>query len=318
MRVAFPLKNILICTAASFFFFLTGVTLPLISLPVMLFFVFPTLLLSYEHGPFPALSSALFTTLLLSIFFHPFFSLTYFLSFGLSGVLLGVAAKKISSSGDLLLVAVTVSILCKLAAVFFVFKLTGANFLMPDAAQIEEALMAFTESRLAPLAGDNIGAIRANMSQSVQYLIMLIPYSVIVFSTAEVLVSFWTASFIHRKIAGTPFFSLPPFVEWSFPKNILFALLAGFMCDLVASQNADMQAVRQVGLNLNAVSRTLFIIQGLATACFFLERRGFSKFLRVAIILATPIVTFLGDIFSIVGIIDIGFNLRKRAKGEKQ
>ena len=318
MRLALPLKNILICTVASFAFFLTGVTLPLLALPVMLFFIFPTLSLSYEHGTFPALFSALFTSLLLNIFFHPLFSLTYFLSFGLSGVLLGFVARKMASPGDMILVSVAISLLCKLTAVYLVFKLTGTNFLMPDAAQIENALIIFTESNFASLAGNNIQAIKENLSQSVQYLVMLIPYSVIFFSTAEVLVSFWSASFIHRKITGDSFFLLPSFSEWAFPKNILLVLLIGFLCDLAASNNPDMAVLRQVGANLNAVSRTLFIVQGLAVTCFFLKLRGFSKFLRVAIIIATPIITLLGDIFSIVGIIDLGFNLRKRIKGETQ
>ncbi len=316
MRVALPLKKILICTAASFAFFLIGVTLPVIALPVMLFFVLPTLSLSYAHGAFAASFSALLTSLLLSLFFHPFFALAYFLSFSLAGVLLGVAARKITSSGDLLLVSVVLSLLCKLTAVYLVFKFTGTNFLMPDAAQMEEALLAFAESNFASLAGDNIRAVKENLSQSVQYLIMLIPYSVIFFSTAEILASLWSASLIHRKRTGESFFLLPAFGKWAFPKNILLVLLIGFLCDFAASNNPDLSILRQVGANLNAVSRTLFIVQGLAVACFFMELRGFSKFLRIAIIVATPIITLLGDIFSIVGIIDLGFDLRKRIKGE--
>ena len=315
------LRDWIFCTTIGFGSFVLGVTLPVLTLPLMLVYPFPALFLAYSAGLRSAATSIICSSLLLSIFFtslqvSPFLSVVYLVMFGLSGLLIGILARKIDQAGDLLLVAILISLSCKLIVTLVAFRITGHNLLTPDAAQMESAVLAFFDSRFSMLSGGERSLLKENVSQTVQYLIMLIPYTVILFSATEVLVSCSLASFLAGRRGGKRFFRLPPLGQWSFPKNILLALVVGFICEMLASKDAELALVGQLGVNLSAIARTLFIIQGLAVSYCFMERRGFPKVARVAMIIATPIITILGDILSIVGIVDIGFNFRERFKGE--
>ena len=310
------LRDWIFCTAIGFGSFVLGVTMPVLTLPLMLVYPFPALFLAYSAGARSAVTSIACSSLLLSLLLPPILSIVYLVMFGLSGLLIGTLARKIDSAGDLLLLAILISLSCKLIVTLAAFRITGYNLLTPDAAQMESAVLAFFDSRLAMLSGGERSLLKENVSQTVQYLIMLIPYTIILFSASEVLASCSLASFLSGRRGGKKFFRLPPLGKWSFPRNILLALVVGFICEMLASKDPQLVLVGQLGVNLSAIARTLFIIQGLAVAYCFMERRGFPKVARVAMIIATPIITVLGDILSIVGIVDIGFNLRERFKGE--
>jgi uncharacterized protein YybS (DUF2232 family) len=123
---------------------------------------------------------------------------------------------------------------------------------------------------------------------------------------------------MHKRRSGEKFFSLLPFSRWSFPRNILVVLVVGFVCERMGDKLPDIYLLRQAAINLSAVSRTLFVIQGLAVAYCFMEFRGFPRAVRVIMIIVTPFISILGDIFSILGIADMGFDLRKKTRGKSR
>jgi uncharacterized protein YybS (DUF2232 family) len=73
--------------------------------------------------------------------------------------------------------------------------------------------------------------------------------------------------------------------------------------------------MRQAGANLNVISRTLFVVQGLSCAYYFMEIKGIPKFFRVIAIIFTPVFSLLADMFAIIGVADMGFNFRRRKRG---
>jgi uncharacterized protein YybS (DUF2232 family) len=191
---------------------------------------------------------------------------------------------------------------------------TGFNLLSPDTADIERTLLALFESPVAALSGTGASALREDIAGRVRYVKLLIPFNMILFVTLEVFLSYALSSKIYTARGGEAFFKLPPFGKWSFPRNILAALMVGLVCGYASQRDPDAYFLAQVSANLGTLTWTLFAIQGLSVAYCFMEARGFPKAVRVAIILLTPITQYLGSLFSIVGIIDMGFDLRKRAR----
>ncbi|MDR1915492.1 MAG: YybS family protein [Synergistaceae bacterium] len=297
-----------------FLLFTIGLLAPALALPLMLIYPFPFASLYYERGILPALVSALTASAALVLFIPPFFSLIYFIVFGLSGILIGLSARKILAAAELLPVAVIAALTAKLLSAFIVFRISGVNLMAPDASELERTLLPLVESGALNLSGVDVEHMRAEIPNIINYLIMLIPFSMILFSTVEVLVSLYIVSFVHSRRTGEVFFSLPPFGSWSFPRNILLAFAAGFICANI-SDGESYYILRQVGLNLNALTRTFFILQGLSMGYYFMERRGFSKILRAVIIILTPLISVLGDVYATFGLLDIIFNFRKRVRG---
>ena len=56
------------------------------------------------------------------------------------------------------------------------------------------------------------------------------------------------------------------------------------------------------------------LFRSLSVGCFFMEGRGFPKAVKIAVIVITPFVSAVSDLFSILGVLDIGFDLRKRMR----
>jgi uncharacterized protein YybS (DUF2232 family) len=284
----------------------------------MLVYPCPALLFSYERGARRALSSGLVVSMILLLLLPPFYPAMYFFTFWVSGTLIGAIARRVEGHGDLLLAGVVVSLACKVAVAMASARLTGINILMPDAAEMERVLIALGGSGLYSLPGGGAFSHVEDIRDTVNFMIMLMPFSMLIFSSIEVLVCCFLSSRIHMRRGGEPFFSLPPFGSWSLPRNILIALVVGFICDRVSAGRPDLYMVRQVGANLSAASRTLFIIQGLAVAYHFMENAGLPRFLRIILVLFAPLLSPMGDVCAIVGIVDIGFDLRKRMRRKPQ
>jgi uncharacterized protein YybS (DUF2232 family) len=312
MRVNSALKVWIICTVAGYILFVIGTIMPVLSIPLMLIYSCPALLLSYERGLSHALTSGLAVSLFLTLILHPSFAAACFLAFWVPGAILGILSHRIKGHGELLVSGVTVCIIFKITAAFAAWRLTGSNFLTLDAAEMERYIMAVSASGLRSLSGGDALKFKEMVGETVNYVIMLMPYTMIVFSAAEAVACFSLSSYICSRTGKTAFFSLPPFENWSFPKNILVAFAVGFVCNMISNGDSGMRLVKQIGANLDAVTRSLFIIQGLSVIYHILGLNGVPKVMRIALVVLAPFISLAGNICVIVGIFDMGFDLRKR------
>lgn len=308
------LKDLTITSLLGFGLFVAGVLLPALALPFMFLYSFPTLLLSYERGIRLALLSAFLVAFALFALLSPLLPLVYFQTFGLLGVFLGFAVKRVKNVPDLILLGIFVSLLCKIATTVAIFRATGINLFAPDTAEMEKAFLSLAGSKLAIVSEGLFPSLEGDLRRTLDYMVLLIPYSVIFFSVVEVVLSLLLSSYVHKRRTGQPFFALPPFSAWSFPRNVLFALVAGLVLDLLAQKSPDSQLLKQISVNLVAVTRSVFIVQGLSVGYFFMESRGFPKMAKIAVVMITPLISAMSDLFSILGVLDIGFDLRKRMR----
>ncbi|MDR3353668.1 MAG: YybS family protein [Synergistaceae bacterium] len=316
MQINSAQKVWIICTAAGYILFIIGTIMPVLSIPLMLIYLCPALLLSHERGLSRALTSGLVVSIAMTLILPPSFAVICFLAFWLPGTLLGVLSHRIKGHGELLVAGVTVCIAFKIAAAFAGWHLTGFNILAPDAAEMKSYIMAISGSGLSSLSGGDAMRFKDAVTETVNYTIMLIPYTMMAFSAAEAVVCLSLSSYVCARRGGTAFFSLPPFGNWSFPRNILLAFVVGFVCGMISEGDSGTYLVKQVGANLDAVTRSLFIIQGLSVIYHILGLNGVPKIMRIALVVLAPFISLAGNICVIVGIFDMGFDLRKRVGGK--
>jgi uncharacterized protein YybS (DUF2232 family) len=320
MNQATVFKDWLICTTAGFVLFFLGLMFPVLTLPIVLVFSLPVAFLAFERGVACAVLSAVATAFTLGAVVSWDEALTcslmYLVMYGLPGVLAGRVVRRLSTAGDILIASSAVIFAGKLAAMAVYFYAAGVNLLSPDLSQLEAAMLSSLGERgLATLSGGDAARVSQNFRETSEYIVLLIPYSVMLFSTLEASVSMALLSHLHRRRSGEAFFRFPPFRDWKFSRSVLLALVVGFICGEMAGERADLYFVRQIGANLIAISRTLFVLQGLCCMYYFIATRGFSKLVRLAVMLVfIPLVPFLGDIFAVVGVADMGFDFRKRAR----
>lgn len=308
-------REILISSISAAGLFLAAAAFPLLSFPIMLFLIAPTLALAASGGLLPAVLSAGAASVLLALLLHPLLAAVYLVSFGAAGAAIGIAAVRTASSpGEALTRCITVSIVCKLAAVALVYALTGTNMMSPDPVQIAGAIDTMMGAELPVMSDSEASAVRSNIQSVVQYVSMLVPFGLILFCSVECFASITIVSFRRKRRGCRPLVEMPRLSAWSFPKNVILVLIAALLADLLAPEEGASEIIQQAGLNLIALSRMIFMIQGLAVCSFFIERFKLPKFIQITVIIGSILFSFLGDIVSVAGIADLGLNIRGRTK----
>lgn len=108
---------------------------------------------------------------------------------------------------------------------------------------------------------------------------------------------------------------LPPFREWRFPKSFLWYYLIVLIVMLIGVQEGTTLFIALV--NLFSILEFIMVIQGLSFIFYFCYIKGISR--AIPIIAIIIIFIFPGGLHlvRILGIIDLGFDLRSRLKGNK-
>ncbi|OIU72950.1 hypothetical protein BHE18_21795 [Rossellomorea aquimaris] len=110
------------------------------------------------------------------------------------------------------------------------------------------------------------------------------------------------------KRLGIPVPVFKPFREWMLPKSILWYYLLVLVVTMIAQPEEGTYLYTAI-LNVLYVLQTLMAVQGLSFLYFFAHYKGWSKGILVGItIISFPLLY----IVRILGIIDLGFNLRER------
>lgn len=292
------------------FLYMMGFLLPLVGFIFFLMAPFPSLVLTVRRGSMKSAFSIGVGALLTAVIFNPFAAFLYLINVGFLGWGLGMLLKKNKEGTEFLMTGIVFALLCHLLVLFVVAKATGINPFNPDLAEVQTVLQPLLEK-------GQFGQAKAELEEVLKLVSFYMPMLLILYITAEVFLLSIAASFSLKKMGDKPLFSLPPFGEWCFPKNIVVALLVGMLLAFWGTQNPEYVFVRQSGENLKEIIRVLFLIQGLAVVWYYAEIRSVPRFLRVLFVALTPVVFFLSYTVSMVGMLDIWLDIRSRIRGKQ-
>lgn len=145
---------------------------------------------------------------------------------------------------------------------------------------------------------------------------------VMLFPLMLVNVSFFTSWLTHvlsrlvAKRTRHPLPALPPFREWSFPRSLLVYYFAAFVVMLLFGQELREGFWLSALTNGKALLDILFIIQGLSFCVYMAYQKGWS-FIQPVLFVLVFLFPPVASILSLLGIVDIGFELRKRIEIRK-
>ncbi len=137
----------------------------------------------------------------------------------------------------------------------------------------------------------------------------LIPTALVLLGVAIALISQLISVPILKRVGGFKPPVFKPIREWAFPKSFLWYYLVVTILMMVGLEEGSIAFV--AAINVYSILNALIFVQGLAVIYFFSHRRGWP-------IVVPILLTFLGfaltSIVVIIGIIDLGFELRRRMK----
>ena len=193
-----------------------------------------------------------------------------------------------------------------------IYVLTILLFQLDIAQLLEEAStqsIQTAESMLNALGQEGVEEVVATYQSMIQQMLYLLPTILVLTSFVSAFISQLLAGIFLRKfrIDVKPF---PPLRELVLPKSLLWYYLVVIVLSLMSVEEGTTLYVAVV--NLSFILMLLMTIQGFSFLFYFFYEKKMSKAIPITILILSFLLPPLLYIIRMIGIIDIGFDLRKR------
>ncbi|WP_088036662.1 YybS family protein [Evansella clarkii] len=293
-------------------FILITLLVPVLGTFTLLLLPVPFLLFTNRHGLRPAIFLALFSLAVLFIITGPF-ALPLILSTAAGGIVTGELLRRKKHAFGALLGGSLAFIAAILINYIGSIVLLGIN----PVGEIQNVLresVAASEDMLGFMGPQNEEAFEAAY-QFITHLGYIAPVMFVMFGAGYAFVVQWISSLWMRKKSGYITERFPPFREWSFPKSFIWYYLLTFI--LIFTDPEEGTALFIATANLMPLLEAVMIIQGFAFIFFFFHKKGRSVAFPIIIMIISFLLPLLLTVVRILGIIDLGFDLRKRMNSQK-
>jgi hypothetical protein len=296
-------------TSVSILLFL-GIQLPAFGIVSGLLCPLSLVILTYRHRWQETAGTLILAALLISFLTgNFFFGITFFLQFGLLGLVLGEMLRKDFTYSKILIVGAGFSLLAITLSLFTLF-LSG-NLPFFNQATFEK----ITNSTVKQFESfyfrsGEIDAIQLKgLEERIRSLILFLVPSFLAFSALlGVSLNYWIARAVLVRL-GYPLPKVMPFSYWRVPETLVWGLIGGALLLLLLH---SYRFLLIVGINLTYFFSFIYLIQGVAIVSYLTRRLRFPWYFKLLGLL------FLGFQFSfvflaiiILGIFDTWFDFRK-------
>ena len=276
--------------------YLSSVYLPLFGFFLSFFCPLPVLFLVIRWDLRTGILAAGVATLLVA--FTGFIPALICVSYTLIGIFLGHAIKRKYSFFEVIGFGSVVSLLSKIALIGFALLITGINPINENLQIMKEAFQ-----KTSQMFG---GYGEENLQQLIALINLALPAILVVASILDTTINFFLGSWVGKKI-GMPFPQFPAFQNWKFPVSVFWMFILSWVFVLFGGETL----YGRIGLNLQIVTQSLFIVQGIAILYYFLNRYIQSRAVKMVILLFVVFQPILSTILSWLGVLDTWFDFRK-------
>lgn len=287
--------------------FLAARYIPVAGIVLSLLCPAPLVILGLRHRLKMSVVGLAVATAIVALLSGPASAVSFCLGFGVLGVGLGVLASRLNQAVDIILYGVIVSLVSKLALMVVLTKLTGVNPFDPDVGQIRATMEKF----FSMYGGQDLTAVKEQIEQTIRAIPLMFPAMLTMASAIDCLLSYWVSRKILARIGGVVLPSLPPFMEWRFPKSLLWAFAFSLVILLFESTLKD-PLLSKVGLNLRLLVSMMFMVQGLSLAWDYMDYKSISRGWRIALVSLTVLIPILSQIAVILGLTDLWADIRRK------
>ncbi|WP_257351730.1 YybS family protein [Pseudalkalibacillus decolorationis] len=282
--------------------------IPILSLVSMFALSLPFTLYTVRHGlkkSFLLVGVALVLTVILG---SPTAILMPIL-FGSVGVVLGVLYNKKKSSFALLLGA-TLTYLLNLILVYIITILfLEIDFIAQVQKQIKETISLTKD--IGGFVGGDVDQGIEQLNQYVEMIPYLIPTALVLSAVVLAFLSIFVSNLVLKRFnVKVPKWG--PFRDWSFPKSVIWYYLATIILMYTSPEQGTTLYI--VTINLYKLVGIILVLQGLSFIHYYFWVKKQSKAIPVVITIFVFLTPIGFSIVQILGIIDLGFDLRKRIK----
>lgn len=269
----------------------------------------PFILFTSRHG-YQAGLILFMLALGLSVFFAAAISFPITVLTGIGGLVVGHLMFKQRSPyetwalGTVGFVLATVTVIALLQFLFNINIYNELHNIIDESILMTESVL--NQIGLGPQGEEQIKLIEEQMRTYPD----LLPAMITILSVCLAFFSQWLSYKILNRTRNERYF-FPPFKQFNLPKTVLWLYLITLLSSFFIQ---DSSSTISIGiLNIITLLMMLIIIQGFSFVFFYADHKQWPKALPIFVVIITFIIPFLFMLFiRIVGIIDLGFDLKER------
>lgn len=306
-----PLTESGLLSALTVILAMAAAYLPVIGMVAALVWALPVVVLIVRHGLRWGVMSVLVSGVIMALLLEPILSLRMVLSFGPTGLMLGYAFRHHWSGAHAFGMTLVASVAGKLLTFGLLFLVTSVNPLNMQMDVMQQSFdQTFAVYEQMGLDKNAIAASKAQISEAMTYLNLLLPFIVGVMGLLDAGVAYIVSSRVLRRLGETvP--QLPPFAEWRLPQFFLY-LLGFALVGIYWGGSREIQPLYQAAFNLNMVAMGAGVIQGLSLMSYAMDRFRVGRVMRMFFYAFVLLGGVLVQILAFTGLFDMLFDYRRR------
>ncbi|MCQ6265050.1 YybS family protein [Fictibacillus sp. WQ 8-8] len=286
-----------------------SLNLPLIGAFTFFLLPLPIILFVFKHGWKPGLL-VWAVTLVLSGVIGGAGGIIYAFPSGFAGIVMGELYKRKKSAFGVLLGGSLAGIFNLLLLLVFAKYLLHFNLVKVTQGRFNDII-----DQAAQFYKDG-GPETARLDllrEQVAMIPYMLPISIIIGAVLSTLLTQWLASLVLKRMR-MEYRTFPPFREWSFPKSFLWYYILALVLTLTRPEHGS--GLYILTINLYIILSLVLVVQGLTVIFSYAKKKQWPKalpvFLAVLVIFTSSFLPILMEVVKFLGIIDLGFELKKR------
>ncbi|MRG87969.1 YybS family protein [Salinibacillus xinjiangensis] len=271
----------------------------------------PFMVFTYKNGIKPGLMMAVVSILLATIL-ATVLSLPLALMAAFGGITIGASLYLKKSTYETWALGSVAFGIGFMAVVFlgqWLFELNMVqeiNLLVEQSLQTSKQLMEQFDN-----TEESIQLLEEQMDQIIYLIPTLIGFLGIFYAFITIWIGFKMINRLEKRSL-----SFPPFRKFSLPISAVWVYLIAMVLTWVFPEEGSV--MNQAFINILTLTGYLFVIQGLAFIFYYVHVKNKSKGIAIAAIIVAILLPFFLYPLRILGIIDLGFNLRERLTPNKE
>jgi uncharacterized protein YybS (DUF2232 family) len=293
---------------------LLTIYVPVIGMVVNLFLPLPFLLFAAKND-LKSIIVFIVTSVILSFITGTIFALPLTLAYGLTGAVMGYLLQ-MNKSRTTILISGSIVFLCNLVVQYIVTTAFFHFNIIDEMIKTIHDSLSMSTKMLKDMGQQQQSAKVLDQFEKGLGLIKTLVPSLFVMASFIIVFCIQLLSLPIIKRFGIKVENWKPFREISLPRSLIWYYLATMLGNLLLHPETGTY-LNSVLVNLTYILQLFMVFQGLSFMFYFFYQRGTQKSIPVILSIFTILIPVFLYIIGILGIIDLGFDVRRRFEKKK-
>ncbi|MCR2822676.1 YybS family protein [Lederbergia panacisoli] len=289
---------------------LVAIFIPFSSIVLHLFFILPFLIYSAKYSVKYSII-LIISAMIISFIIGSFVAMPIAFLFGTTGLMMGYGIR-VKESKQIIYISSSIVFIANII-LFFIAAALFFNINFMD--ELKTMFQTSIDQYMAALHMVGMTPpveFQEQLNEMANLMITMLPTLLVGTAFISVII-IMVVNFPILKRLGIDVPKFQPFRRLKFPKNILWLYLLVLVLSIIFKFESD-SYLQMAVVNAGLILQTLLVIQGLSFIFFYCHLKKWAIVIPILAVIFTLLMPVILSIVRVLGIIDLGFDLRQRIK----